>query len=108
MAPIEGCFEEETAEQFKLYRADLRRQFGRNCVGYITALLLLFVVSSILPWTLCGAAFWTVMLLVEARSVFGASETVESFGFRRWQSRQAWVAAADGDQRSLKRLQNVQ
>jgi len=108
MPPVEERFEEDPAEQFRHYRKELQRQFFRNCLGYSIALSVLLYVSSIAVWSLCAAAFWTLMLVLEATSAFNGSETTESCGFRRWQSRQSWIAAGHGDRRSLKRLQNVQ
>jgi len=100
--------EEQLLRQFQEYRAELKRQFCRNCVAFAFALALLLVLSQAAIWAVMVICFWTLMLVSEAHTVYSKSETVKSSGFLRWQSRQAWVAAADGDIRSLKRLQNVQ
>jgi len=108
MSPVEARFEEERSVQFACYRAECRHQFGRNCVGCLAALAILLFVGSFEPWSLAIAAFWMLMLFLEARATFSRSVSMDSAGFARWQSRQNWIAAANGDERSLKRLQNVQ
>jgi hypothetical protein len=101
-------FEEDRLAQFELYRADLRQQFNKSCQTYAVALVVLLGLSSFAFWAMFGIAFWTLMLLLEANAAFGRNVSVESCGFLRWQRRRAWVAAANGDPRSLKHLQNVQ
>ena len=108
MVSVSGRHLDEDTEQFARFKADLKRQFHRDCVGYFLALIALVLLSAFSMVALIGATCWTVMLTCEARATFGKSETKESRRFKRWQSRQAWLAAASGDERSLKKLQNVQ
>ncbi len=108
MDSLGARFDTELLALFQDYRADLRHQFRRNCFGYSVALVLLIAVSFASAWVLIGIAVWTFMLVGEAGVAYGHSETPDSMGFRRWQSRRDWERAGRGDKSSLKRLQNVQ
>ena len=108
MDSVQGRIGEEEERQFARYRADLRRQFRRDCAGYGFGLLLLAATTFLSPWALLGAIIWTVLLTLEARTTFDKRETTQSPRFRRWQRRQTWLAAESGDSSSLKQLQNVQ
>ena len=101
-------FDKELLDQFQEYRAEVRRQFRRSCLTYAVALVVLLLVSMAATWALGAILLWTVMLASEARFAYGNTESPDSSGFIRWQSRRAWVAAGKGDTSSLKRLQNVQ
>ena len=108
MAPPGARVDEELLGQFLDYRADLRRQFCRNCIAFVVAFALVLLIRHAALWAGVGIAVWTIMLILEASAAFGTSENIESAGFLRWRSRQEWEAAANGDIRSLERLQNVQ
>ena len=108
MAPAEACFEEDLPTQLDRFRADLRRQFGGHCLSFLVALLFVLALSSFALWAVAGTAVWALILCVEAKSTFGRLHSTDSHEFCRWQRRQYWVAARNGDRRSLRRLQNVQ
>jgi hypothetical protein len=108
MDSVAGRIQEEEALQFAHYRADLKRQFRRDCTGYVLGLILLGGMTFLSYLAFAGATIWTVLLVIEARATFNKRETCQSDRFRRWQRRQIWLAAGSGDKQSLKQLQNVQ